>query len=772
MSSIIHAEQVHFQQKFDPHTSLAPPTHGTMGPMFALFEDAGKFNTGKVLSDTDTSSQIELESGKRVKVKATHVLLRFGAPAPAILLEKAHEVRLSMDIALAYEFAPQEEFTFQELAHEYFSAQAPLEEQLGSLFLLFEHPHYFRRVGKGRFKKADPQVIEQALMAIEKKRLIQEKTDAWAAQLIEGVCAPEIAQTLFKILFKPDKNAPEFKAVAQAAKSTGLAALTLLQKAGAIQSAYQFHWQRFLFDQFPKGTAFPPLPTHHPALESALEPTLDLAPVQAFSIDDSQTTEIDDALSLTGLGESQVTLGIHIAAPGLALQVDDPLDQVAKSRLSTVYMPGHKITMLPKEVVERFTLIEGRDCPALSLYLSFDAEHLNILKTDTKIERVHIAANLRHDLLETWIDEAWIEGPDPWSDGADRSSLPAKELLPIEKPHATLNFLLRVAKHLKRAREVVRGKPETFNRPDYNFKLIGPSQAQTLALQKGSPPSGEERVLISPRMRGSALDLIVAEAMILANSQWGRWMADLGVPAIYRSQASLSPGVKVRMSTQALPHAGMGVSCYAWSTSPLRRYTDLVNQWQLIACVRQGKTAALACPFKPKDTALFAIISSFDTAYSAYNAHQQSMERFWTLKYVQDQSHNEYNATVIKHMPGQPILARLDELPLVFELHPPKPLQRGQSIRVSLHHIDLISLNVEAQFIQSLGADHLPSELAFNALDLFEMEDSDMEHTGSLTSLKLELDVVEDEPGSNPETALPLAAGLDPKLSPSHESPL
>jgi exoribonuclease-2 len=145
-----------------------------------------------------------------------------------------------------------------------------------------------------------------------------------------------------------------------------------------------------------------------------------------------------------------------------------------------------------------------------------------------------------------------------------------------------------------------------------------------------APSRKAETVQISTRQRGAPLDLIVAEAMILANSTWGSWMAELGVPGIYRSQASLAPGVKVRMGTKALPHAGIGVKSYAWSSSPLRRYVDLVNQWQIIACVQHGKTAALAAPFKPKDASLFSIISSFDEAYSAYNGYQGGMERFWT----------------------------------------------------------------------------------------------------------------------------------------------
>jgi exoribonuclease-2 len=177
-------------------------------------------------------------------------------------------------------------------------------------------------------------------------------------------------------------------------------------------------------------------------------------------------------------------------------------------------------------------------------------------------------------------------------------------------------------------------------------------------------------------------------------------MASLGVPAIYRSQASLAPGIKVRMGTKALPHAGIGVPCYAWSTSPLRRYTDLVNQWQLIACVRHGATAALAAPFKPKDAALFSIISAFEETYSAYNAHQTSMERFWTLQWLRQHQTQEIDADVIKAMPGQPVLARAHHLPLVLPIvGGPATLARGQQVRLRLGSIDDISLDVPGQFV-------------------------------------------------------------------------
>ena len=646
--------------------------------MFALFEEAGKFQAGRVMSEAEASAQIELDSGKRVKVKAANVLLKFEKPAPAELVRAAQALSQTIELELAWEFAPEDEFGFADLARDYFNDKATLEQQAAALFRLFEAPHYFRRAGKGRFKKAPAEIVQQALAAIEKKKLVLAQIAEWATALGQGQCPAPIRDQLYKILFKPDKNAPEYKAVVEASRATQTAPLDLLQKAGAIDSAYQFHWKRFLFENFPKGTGFPPLEAPQ------ISDTLPLAGVQVFSIDDSQTTEIDDALSVQGLGTGTAVVGIHIAAPGLALQPGGAVDQVARQRLSTVYMPGYKITMLPDAVVQAYTLLEGRDCPAVSLYVTLDEKTFEIQASETRLERVPVAHNLRHDQLDSLVTEAWLA---PGAASDPNGPQPASRL------REPLSFLYQLARHLKAQRELVRGKPENFNRPDYNFRLVG---------NQGAEPDGSEQVQISVRQRGAPLDLIVAEAMILANSTWGNWLAELGVPGIYRSQASMAPGVKVRMGTKALPHAGIGVKSYAWSTSPLRRYTDMVNQWQIIACARHGKTAALAAPFKPKDAELFSIISGFDAAYSAYNGYQAGMERFWTLKYLQQQGITELEATVFKEGYGGSFMVRADTLPLVFPVLGAQGLARGARLRVKLGAIDEIALDVNGTLLERL----------------------------------------------------------------------
>src|ERR1700712_950918 len=375
--------------------------------MYALFEEAGKFLAGRVMTEADSSMQIELDSGKRVKVKSANVLLKFDKPQPAELIAAGQAIAKEIDLDLAWEFAPEHEFGFAELARDYFEASAGVEKQAGALFRLYEAPHYFRRSGKGQFKKAPEEIVKAALLGIERKKQVALQIDAWATELVQGQCPGPVREQLYKLLFKPDKNAPEYKAVVEASRRSQTAPLDLLKHAGAIDSPYQFHWRRFLFENFPKGTAFPAVQA------PAIKDVLPLAPVRAFSIDDSQTTEIDDALSVQGLGSGAVVFGVPIAAPGLAFAPDTPVDQVARSRLSTVYMPGHKLTMLPDEVVQAYTLIAGRECPAVSLYVTMDAATLKARSSVTKLERVPIAANLRHDQLDGTITEATLTGEAP-----------------------------------------------------------------------------------------------------------------------------------------------------------------------------------------------------------------------------------------------------------------------------------------------------------------------------------------------------------------------
>jgi exoribonuclease-2 len=374
--------------------------------MHVLFEEAGKFMAGRVLSEAEASSQVELDSGKRVKVKAANILIKFEKPAPAELLAQAAAVAETIELELAWEFAPEGEFSFADLARDYFSADATLAQQAGALFRLFEAPHYFRRAGKGRFKKAPAEILQQALAAIEKKKVIQQLITDWSAELAAGelpgadpraaVQDPVPART---------RTPPSTRPWSRPRAPPSCRRWPCCSKAGAIASPYQFHWQRFLLDHFPKGTGFPALQA------PPITDDLPLAAVQAYSIDDSQTTEIDDALSVQGLGSGTVVWAStsprrawpsHPAAPSTCWGAS----ACPRSTCRATRSPCCPTTWCRPTPCRR-----AATCPAVSLYVALDEATLEIKATETRLERVPIVANLRHDQLDGLITEAWLENP-------------------------------------------------------------------------------------------------------------------------------------------------------------------------------------------------------------------------------------------------------------------------------------------------------------------------------------------------------------------------
>jgi len=217
----------------------------------------------------------------------------------------------------------------------------------------------------------------------------------------------------------------------------------------------------------------------------------------------------------------------------------------------------------------------------------------------------------------------------------------------------------------------------------------------------------DDVVTITRRKRGAPLDKIVAELMIFANSTWGKLMHEHGVPGIYRAQGGgqgWSSRMQVRMQTHAAPHQGLGVDQYAWSTSPLRRYTDLVNQWQIIACVRGGVTAPLIAPFKPKDADLFAIVSAFDSAYGAYADFQATMERFWCLRWLAQNEIKQTDAVLLKDD-----LLRLLEIPLVIPMAGVRHA-RGTQLKLELIEWDEVDLTVQARVLEVVTTDETLAE--------------------------------------------------------------
>ena len=577
--------------------------------MNIFYEESGQFKVAAIVQKNDATYQVDTQHGKRTKVKANNVFTEFDGDMAAFL-ENAQAQAADIDTDLLWEVCGEEEFSAEAIAEEYYG-HAPTKTELAvTLIALYAAPMYFYKKAKGVFKAAPEETLKQALAAIERKKQQDAQIDAWAEALKRGEMPSEIAADLKTILHAPDKQSLTYKAFTKAADALKTSAYELAKKTGGITSIPQYLQDGFEIKYFPKGTDFPGLPL--PEM-----PDLPKADVTAFSIDDESTTEVDDALSLTDLGNGTKRVGIHIAAPSLAVKPGDKMEKNIMERLSTVYFPGGKITMLPENWIAAFSLDAGAYRPAVSIYFDVDSE-FNVGEPTCKIEAVNIAENLRiqtiepHFNAETGLDEAG-------------------EMMFAH--HQDLIWFHQFAVALQKAR----GKYEPDRAPQYDYSI---------------ELDEEGKVSVVRRERGSPIDMLVSEMMILANSTWAQMLHDNDLPGLFRVQ----PAGKVRMSTKSEPHIGMGVQHYGWFTSPLRRAADYINQKQLLSLIDDSAEPL----FRQSDAELFAALRDFDTAYAAYADFQRQMEAYWSLVYLQQQGTSELTATILKED-----LVRIEGLPLV-----------------------------------------------------------------------------------------------------------
>ncbi len=670
--------------------------------MNLFFEEDGAFKAGTILSSTDSAHQIELPTGKRTKVKKSHVFFEFSSPSPKEFLEAAKVAAEELDVSLLWEFSPEEEFDYKEIGKEYFGDSASLTELAGTLFCLHTNPIYFYRKGRGRYRKAPEETLRLALAAIERKRLQEEKKDQFVKMLLEEGRAPEeIASKAIQLLVKPDKNSIEYKAVKEASDKRSTSPLRLLLEVKAIPNAWHYHVDSFFSIHFPGGKAFSdklelPDPASHDDLP--------LAEAEAFSIDDSNTTEVDDAFSVVSVGDNRTRIGIHISTPGLGIPQNSLVDRAARERMSTVYAPGLKTTMLPENWIKAYSLDEGKVCPVISLYAVVDNETFEVVATETKLERIKIASNIWYDKIEDKVTEEAVRDY-----AVD---------LPFGKEMA---WIWHFSKHLLHKRELVRGRPEPVGKIDWYFDLDGENE--------------NARVQLKGRVRGAPLDLLVAEMMIFANSTWGEFLDKRKTAGIYRSQRM----GRVKLTSVPGPHDGMGLEYYAWCTSPLRRYVDMVNQRQLISVLREEDP-----PYRGNDSDLFSVISTFDENYTAFNDFQARMDRYWSLRWIEQEGIKKVKGIVVK---GD--LIRFDGIPMMQRVPGLPELPKGQNLLMEVLNLDYLGLVLELKLLEVL--DVHPEDL--DAADEIGAEDENAEPAPLPAENKEEKDeenTVSEEPDGQP----------------------
>jgi len=635
----------------------------------------------------------QTQFGKRIKLKSKDVWFSWANLELEKAISQAQELAGQIDMDFLWECAPEGEFQFELIAKDYFGDGVKSDQIIALAIALQSAPIYFRRKGRGQFLKAPEEQLKAALASVERKRKEAILQKEWEDAMIQGQLPEEIAKNAQQLLWSPDKNGITYKALNAASQQLGINPAQLLLQLGAIQSALAIHQGKFLKEFFPKGIGFPSDAKLQEAQWNKVAEQLPLAEVKAFSIDDASTTEIDDAFSVTPLDDGNYQIGVHIAVPGLAIVPNDALDQIAQQRMSTVYFPGGKITMLPQSVIEIFSLNEHQARPAISLYVQVHADGAinQQIPARTVLEKVYMASNLRLGDIEHLVNEVSI-------DDSSRTDIPFRHELAI---------LWMAAKNLHAQRQTVRvaagqkeeklGPPEPGSLPrDFNFEIIT-SDGKTIPTEAALRTDIDDKdwqVVITSRQRGSVIDSIVAEWMIFSNRTWGSLLAQNDLPAIYRAQQGWG-AQRTRMQTTPCRHEGLGVENYAWCTSPLRRYADLVNQWQLIAYVQQGVMAKLVAPFVPKDTKIMGLCAEFDANYTAYNAYQQIAEKYWCLRYIQAQGF-PWNTYARVQKEG---MVRIEPIPLRLYVPELQNAPRGSRVELEVLSIDTLLLTASVRVV-------------------------------------------------------------------------
>lgn len=616
--------------------------------MNVFYEEAGSFKVGTILTDNNTSLQIEAVHGKRSKIKTSSVLFKFDTPPLPEFMGHVQKVIDELDPYFLWECCAQNtEFASDELAADYFGHKPSAVEAAAILLLLQNAPMYFYKKGLGRYKAAPPDALKAALAGQEKKRLQAEQQSRYIAQLNEFLLPEEFKAHIGNLLYRPEKNSIEWKALEMVCSEKKLTIVKLMEKCGAIPSSHDYHFNQFVWEHFPEGIGFKGVESQ-PAFA---EPDLPVSDVVAFSIDDASTTEIDDAFSVMPLSLGSFRIGIHIAAPALGIEPESALDKIAAARLSTVYLPGNKITMLPDSIIHHFTLTENRLQPALSLYLDV-SDDFTVIKCESRIEKIRVATNLRNNSLEQHFNDLALN-----KGGFE---------------HTYSNELSLLWKFACKM-EAQRGKSNDNNdKIDYSFEIK------------------DDHVTISERRRGSPIDKVVSELMIYVNTEWGKQLTEAGITGIFRSQAN----GKVKMSTSPAPHQGLGVSQYTWSSSPMRRYVDLINQRQIIALLRKE-----APPYQKDSHSLLVAMRDFDAAYNIYGEFQRSMERYWCLRWLLQENIQITNAQVIKEN-----LVKLDHIPLITRVPSLPDMAPGTYVQLKVSEIDLLERHLHAEFLQKHDA--------------------------------------------------------------------
>lgn len=668
----------------------------------------------RVVAVEDTRVRVALRRKREARLPAERVILSTQVIAggdEALAEFRGESEALADDLALVdlWEVVRDEggALSFEDLAELYWGASASAAERVALLLRLDRDDLYFEG-GKAGYAPRSADAVDETLARRRRRAQNAADADALAAALSAGELPLELSAHQRSLM----DDMREY-AVFGDDYARGAAVKALLGKVQG-KGAAGGNLQRLAFETLAaigEMSADAPLELAREGIEaafsaealaeadavSAAEPLadarrVDLTALPIFTIDDADTADKDDALSLEWLDETHngaavYRLGAHITDAGALIAPGGALDAEANRRMATLYIPEGAVPMLPAAVSQgKGSLESGEARAALSLLarVSADGETLGY---EVKPSVIRSRAALSYEEADAAILGSAGGGGD--ADGAGNAGNAGEYADTLAALHA-------LAGALKRRRE--EAGAVNIDKPEMQIRVAAPEDIRVRVIERDTPARA-----------------MVAECMVLCNSLLAAFCRDNGIPAAYRSQAApdlsdigagLPPGTvpeegplrwylmmrrfaPADIGTAAGAHNGLGVAAYIQATSPLRRYPDMVMQRQISHFLSAGE------PLYSTD-GIASVAARAEVQLRALGKLEAQRRTYWFMKHLKlraasaaDDDGLLYDAVVLENHPRRSALLELADYPFRARAQLPNAAQPGERVRLRFGGADL-----------------------------------------------------------------------------------
>jgi len=637
----------------------------------AAFYDGSDLKLVYVEEDSKSKLNVRNERGRQFKIPAKNIIQeiasctfeQFSSSAEKILSEiETGKEEIESELLWELVADEQKEQDLKSLCETYFGEFTPV--QSCSLFLrVSQDTIHFKRKGLNFIPRTEEQIQEQKIAEQRKreKEELKEKIIPWLKESVNKQKIEEVPDEFQSVLNqleiflyqRKQNEATRFLSQVIGDSSLKSAIFNLLTACGKIdENADKFLILAGINEVFSNRVT-----EYSEKLSTAIDENgrEDLSSLLTFSIDDEDTKDIDDALSLEILDGGGYKVYIHIADVSAHIQKDDILDEEAAQRVTSIYLPTRTVNMFPKALSQGVaSLVAGQDRAAMSFIVEFDSEY-EMKDWHVVLSKVHVDHKLSYK-------------------GADELLANNDEL------GLALQHLSNIAEKLKEGRKTEGAA--IFNRPELKLKVE------------------DKKVSVSVVERNSISRNLVSEFMILANNTAARYCSRNDVPIIFRIQEKPEglPEVdeevydpimfertikcmkKSRLSLHPQSHGGLGVDFYTQLTSPIRRYTDLIMQRQLSAFLK-GEDL----PYEAEE--LMSVLGIAESINNEVRDVQRQAESYWLHVYIKDNLvDTECGATVINKAPGG-YLIELDGIFHKTRLMTQSKLKNGEKVTVKIEKV-------------------------------------------------------------------------------------